>query len=272
MLTLSLAWSLAFTLLAAPSAASPPSVDVVPRGLRCLRDAYPDAFCGVTPTALERCGGGSLPWDDGRDKPDHDAIMASPDLEEMMRQRYTPFVPVAAPAVDFEPGRVRATPFFEALYGATREAVRRDLVPVAWLLGCGGRTVPFNRRHGAAAALAAVARELEAELPRDLCELAARSSGTFVWRKIHGTSRRSMHSFAIAIDVGVERADYWDWGRPDAAGHYRYKNRFPLEIAKIFERHGFVWGGRWYHFDTMHFEYRPELLREPCVGHGGELE
>jgi peptidoglycan L-alanyl-D-glutamate endopeptidase CwlK len=28
----------------------------------------------------------------------------------------------------------------------------------------------------------------------------------------------------------------------------------------IFENHGFIWGGKWYHFDTMHFEYRPELL------------
>jgi hypothetical protein len=28
----------------------------------------------------------------------------------------------------------------------------------------------------------------------------------------------------------------------------------------IFERHGFIWGGKWGHFDTMHFEYRPELL------------
>jgi hypothetical protein len=32
------------------------------------------------------------------------------------------------------------------------------------------------------------------------------------------------------------------------------------EIVDIFERHGFIWGGKWYHFDTMHFEYRPELL------------
>jgi len=28
----------------------------------------------------------------------------------------------------------------------------------------------------------------------------------------------------------------------------------------VFERHGFIWGGRWWHYDTMHFEYRPELL------------
>jgi hypothetical protein len=33
----------------------------------------------------------------------------------------------------------------------------------------------------------------------------------------------------------------------------------PQEIIDIFERHGFIWGGKWYHYDTMHFEYRPEL-------------
>jgi hypothetical protein len=33
----------------------------------------------------------------------------------------------------------------------------------------------------------------------------------------------------------------------------------PQEIVDIFERHGFIWGGKWYHYDTMHFEYRPEL-------------
>jgi hypothetical protein len=27
----------------------------------------------------------------------------------------------------------------------------------------------------------------------------------------------------------------------------------------VFEREGFIWGGKWYHFDPIHFEYRPEL-------------
>jgi hypothetical protein len=40
----------------------------------------------------------------------------------------------------------------------------------------------------------------------------------------------------------------------------RFVNRIPLEIVAIFERHGFIWGGKWSHYDTMHFEYRPELL------------
>ncbi len=46
----------------------------------------------------------------------------------------------------------------------------------------------------------------------------------------------------------------------DAAGSYPFKNRIPAEIVAIFEKHGFIWGGRWYHYDTMHFEYRPELI------------
>jgi hypothetical protein len=28
----------------------------------------------------------------------------------------------------------------------------------------------------------------------------------------------------------------------------------------VFERQGFIWGGKWWHFDTMHFEYRPEII------------
>ena len=42
----------------------------------------------------------------------------------------------------------------------------------------------------------------------------------------------------------------------------KYANRIPLEIIRVFEKHGFIWGGRWYHYDTMHFEYRPEFLNK----------
>ncbi|WP_372236783.1 M15 family metallopeptidase [Campylobacter pinnipediorum] len=33
-------------------------------------------------------------------------------------------------------------------------------------------------------------------------------------------------------------------------------------MVDVFEKNGFIWGGRWKHFDTMHFEYRPELFRQ----------
>jgi hypothetical protein len=46
----------------------------------------------------------------------------------------------------------------------------------------------------------------------------------------------------------------------ERGGAIVYRNRMPAEIVAIFEKHGFIWGGKWYHFDTMHFEFRPELL------------
>ena len=48
--------------------------------------------------------------------------------------------------------------------------------------------------------------------------------------------------------------------KPAADGRIPYKNEIPWEIVRIFERHGFIWGGKWYHYDTMHFEYRPEII------------
>ncbi|MBN9071220.1 MAG: M15 family metallopeptidase [Rhizobiales bacterium] len=70
----------------------------------------------------------------------------------------------------------------------------------------------------------------------------------------------SMHAYGAAIDLNTKYTAYWQWQKPDAAGHIKWSNRIPKEIVDIFERHGFIWGGRWYHYDTMHFEYRPEML------------
>ena len=69
-----------------------------------------------------------------------------------------------------------------------------------------------------------------------------------------------MHSWGAAIDInGGAKADHRLWHGPKSrdAG---FVNRIPFEIVDIFERHGFIWGGKWSHYDTMHFEYRPELL------------
>ena len=71
----------------------------------------------------------------------------------------------------------------------------------------------------------------------------------------------SMHAYAAAIDINVRFADYWRWsGGKRETDKVTYKNQIPMEIVAVFEKHGFIWGGKWYHYDTMHFEYRPELL------------
>jgi hypothetical protein len=45
----------------------------------------------------------------------------------------------------------------------------------------------------------------------------------------------------------------------------------PKAVIEAFERGGFLWGGKWFLFDNMHFEYRPELL-EACGFYGPEQE
>ena len=56
----------------------------------------------------------------------------------------------------------------------------------------------------------------------------------------------------------MKKSAYWRWDPP--ARLATFQRDWPVEIVEAFERHGFIWGGKWWHYDTMHFEYRPELL------------
>ncbi len=47
---------------------------------------------------------------------------------------------------------------------------------------------------------------------------------------------------------------------PEDTSFDYYPNQIPWPIVLVFEKNGFIWGGKWHHYDTMHFEYRPELL------------
>lgn len=181
------------------------------------------------------------------------ARMPIGDVAPMFAAAY-PTGPVTAPPAT-DPGRTRHEPFFQQLYGIDKGVVRDGLTTVVWMPKTVGRILRVSGRQGVAAQLQKVSDELD-RLPAPIRRVVAHTSGTFVWRKIRGTDRLSMHSFAIAIDVGVPNADFWKWRKA-------YRNRIPWEVVEIFERHGFIWGGKWLHFDTMHFEYRPELLHCP---------
>ena len=268
MLATALAFALAWVGASpAPVPGNDPGIDV-PAGLRCLQNAYPETVCGVTGTTVALCNGKRLAWDDGRGTKPYKQFLEQADLEDMMLQRYRPGVDLEAlapPAENFEPGRIRNEAFFRAMYGETAAEVSAHLVEVPWLPKSGGGMLSVTRKNGVAAALRAVSDELEQTMPSSVLKTLAKTAGGFFWRKVKGSVRRSNHSFAIAVDVGMGRSDYWDWRKPDADGRYPYRNRFPIEAVPAFERHGFVWGGKWYHYDTMHFEYRPELLVAPCV-------
>ena len=72
----------------------------------------------------------------------------------------------------------------------------------------------------------------------------------------HWAPDRLNFGFGIAIDIAAAHSGYGQSG----AGHIAFKNELPWEIVRIFEAHAFIRGGKWYHYDTMHFEHRPELI------------
>lgn len=222
--------------------------------LKLLVEAYPDSLSGVEGnTLLFKDGGAPLEIDDGKAK-DHAAALSSGDVEDSLRQIY-PLGPCERkPEVDFDPGRIRSDALMMRLYGASAKAVGADLVPVDWF----GETLRVTKRQGAASALEKV-RDALAKKP-ELKRYLSPSAGVFNWRKVSGAKNMSVHSFGAAIDLNTKFADYWIWSGGKPGRVKTFANKYPLEIVEIFEQHGFVWGGRWYHYDTMHFEYRPELI------------
>lgn len=222
--------------------------------LDILAKSYPDTIAAVSDKAVTlKSGGDPITVDDGVAR-DHFQQLEKGDVEDSLQQTYPAGACETRPDVNFDPGRIRSEPLMKAMYGGSKKAVAGNLVPVKWF----GETLNVTRVNGVDKALAAVHDDLVARA--DLRKYLAPSAGVFNWRKVAGQGNLSVHSFGAAIDLNTKFADYWVWSGGKPGKVPVYKNKFPLEIVAIFEKHGFIWGGRWYHYDTMHFEYRPELL------------
>jgi len=223
----------------------------VPDGLQKLLNSYPAFLDSADDNHLYWKDGTVMTYDDGKTKT-HDEKLEDADLADMMSQHYQKGRDWdSPPAENFEPGRIRVEEFFKKMYGKSSSEVQRNLVSVKWV---DGSNQIFSSINGAADSLQAVAGELK-QLGEEYQKYLKNIGGTFNWRNIAGTDRLSNHSFGTAIDINTKYSDYWQW-----SGAMTYRNRIPIEIVEIFEKHGFIWGGKWYHYDTMHFEFRPELL------------
>lgn len=194
-----------------------------------------------------------VPVDDGV-KRDHFQMLEGGDIEDSLQQIYPAGPCETKPDVNFDPGRIRSERLMTLIYGESKKEVERNLVPVKWF----GETLRVTKVNGVNKALEAVRDELVSR--SDLRKYLTPSAGVFNWRKVAGQKNLSVHSFGAAVDLNTKYADYWVWSGGKPGRVPVYKNKFPMEIVEIFEKHGFIWGGRWYHYDTMHFEYRPELL------------
>ncbi|MEO0852615.1 MAG: M15 family metallopeptidase [Cyanobacteria bacterium J06648_11] len=238
-----------------PRAAESAEISLSER-LELLRLAYRDYISDIDATHVIMKDGSRILIDDGRQK-SHMQRLVSADIEDMLSQVY-PLLDCmsvdAKPARNFDPGRIRNEAFFRAVYGGDRRSAGRQLATVRWF----GRPIRFTAAAGADEALAKVANELATLQDLD-SQLVSSIGGTFNWRRIAGTNRLSVHSFGAAIDLNVKFADYWRWSGGKPGSVPSYQNRIPANVIRVFEKHNFIWGGRWYHYDTMHFEYRPEL-------------
>lgn len=245
--------ALASLALAFAASAVAETIDAAAR----LAAAYPEVVDRIDGGDLVLKSGRRIPIEDGRAK-SFEERLADPDLADMFADPY-PTGPVVAPAPNADPGRYRTAAFFDAVHGDCRKGeVEKQLVAVRWVPKHGGGTLRFSPRAGAAEALAAVSRELDAG-PAEWRKYLVPASGTYDCRVIAGTDRVSAHGWGIAVDIATRETDYWYWSDPKGR-NVVFRNRIPPEIGAVFERHGFVWGARWYHYDTMHFEYRPEIL------------
>ena len=226
--------------------------DTIPNNARKLIAAYPNLGLRYADNHIIFSDNESIVYDDKRKKTFVEQL-DNCDIEDMFSPEYdTQSFP---PKYLNDSGRGRCEQFFKKVYGNSAIEVSNNLVKVAWF----GQQILMTTINGVADTLKIIAEELQA-MPQ-LKKYFAQSS-SFYWRQVRGAKRQSAHSYGIAIDINVANSTYWLWqykGRSetDSIG---YSNKIPLEIVRVFEKHGFIWGGRWYHYDTMHFEYRPELL------------
>lgn len=226
-----------------------------------LLHAYPDAFAGFDGTNLVWRDGTRMPVDDGRPDKTPDELLHQGSILDQLSLIYPAVAPLLPPP-QTDPGRIRNRAFFDKMYGDCQAGqVAPKLVPVVWLPTTWGHVVHITSVNGVDKQLTAISQELDA-LPPDEKTFLYPPGGTYKCRVVADTGEPSMHAWGAAIDINTARSDYWLWHQT-GNGPESYRNRIPADIVTIFERHGFIWGGRWAHFDTMHFEYRPELDPEP---------
>lgn len=230
------------------------------RDILCLFMAYPEYIADIVRDTdgkvfIVMKSGKHIIYDDMITK-SFDGKLANPDLQDMMDQIYPISHTNRLMPDNIDPGRFRVYALLKEVYGSTRKQVETNLINVH----IDNIYCIFSSKNGASDALKAALSEI-AYLMRNnpsIRQFVLPLGGTFNYRLIAGTNRLSAHSFGNAIDLASNGRDYWQWcSKID--GEKRLEV-YPKQIVAAFEKNGFIWGGKWAHFDIMHFEYRPEII------------
>ena len=221
--------------------------------------AYPQALVGHDDDFIFWRDGTKMPVGKSEEQKSFDDLLRRASIVDQLSLQY-PLGDSGPPAVNADPGRFRNEAFFKKMYGDCNNGeVTKNLVSIVWLPRSWGKTVSVTQVNGVADRLKEVSAEIDA-LDPTIKKAAYPIAGVLSCRPVVDTGRMSMHGYAAAIDLNLNYSDYWLWNSKSKT--IPYKNRMPRQIVEIFERNGFIWGGKWYHYDTMHFEFRPELLIE----------
>lgn len=194
-------------------------------------------------------------YDDRKEK-NYEQKFYNSDLQDTLEQIYPLDMITDVMDEGKDPGRIRSYSFLSNMYGGNKEAVQKNITNKSTYYG----TMMFNKVNGAADNLEKALNKVSelAKQNTKIYNFVSPTSGTFNYRVIKDTGQLSPHAFAIAIDLKSDPADYWKWCNREKGG--KRIAIYPEEIVKTFEECGFVWGGKWAHFDILHFEYRPEII------------
>ncbi|WP_197549940.1 M15 family metallopeptidase [Helicobacter winghamensis] len=226
---------------AIPYAVANPSL-----ALQCLKESYPNHTISITFSKIPK----------HNTSQEYENALIKGSLIESFAYVYPLGFHTLEPFKDSS--RIRDYRFLASIYGENQNAVESHLKSMTWI---DGSQILFNSKNDAYKALERVKTYLEQAIKKNpsLLIYLQNIGGTYKWRKIANTDRLSAHSFGIAIDINVAKSRYWLWDLKQKT-FKDFTPKIPLEIILAFEQEGFIWGGRWWHYDTMHFEYRPEIL------------
>ena len=258
---------LATTFAPPPAVAAPPCepIDYLAVALPETDEPVRAALALAYPNIVFRNDGDALSFDGktwlelgtAEDRPPAQ-VLANPSIVEQFAYTYPIAFDLEPRRRAFaDPGRPRNDAFFRALYFGDAEAASNST------------TVVREPRLANARFTVTTKRNVDCQLRAALSEIANEPSHVrffenpavgFNWLTIIGTDRLSSHSFGAALDINAELGQYWKWTGATEGRVGAYKNLVPEALVRAMERWGFIWGGKWNHFDGMHFEYRPELI------------
>lgn len=229
------------------------------RDLLVLMLAYPEEIKGIDVSEegyiyLIISDDKKVLYDDKKEK-NKSMKTSNADLQDTLEDIY-PLEDINAVIESMDPGRGRAYSFLNVIYGSNQSQIEKNLSMVS--TSCGN--VMFNKNAKAGESLKKALNEAR-ELARNdnkVNNYIFPISGGYNYRVIQDTGRLSPHAYGIAIDLSRNDADYWKW--VDKSKGSKRIESYPKDLVKVFENNGFVWGGKWEHFDILHFEYRPEII------------